>query len=218
MKAPMGNAGPSFHVPEGSHAAICTMVIDTGMHLSKGDWGEKNQRKVYMRFEIPGQIIPDGDYEGQPATIGVRKTFSMYKAAKLRGMLEMWRGKPFSDEDADAFDLEKVLGRSGTIQVYLNKNGYDTFDVITPYSGDALQSYAEPIWFDTEDPHNFDELPEWVQRKINLPSAADAAMQDEYADVQARQYEQEQKDTARTSGGTGFGSPSEDDFDDDIPF
>ena len=45
-------------------------------------------------------------------------TLSLHKKAKLRSILESWRGKSFSESDLkDGFDLSKLLGQPCQIQI-----------------------------------------------------------------------------------------------------
>jgi len=211
MRAPKGS-GSGFEIPDGSYGAVCIMVIDCGMQESNWDGNTTFKRQIYVRFELPEVTIPDGEYAGKSAGIGQRYTFSMHKKSNLRRDLQTWRGRPFTDAEAEGFDILSIVGRSCTLQVFMNEKGYNNINLITPYSGSLAAS--EPILtFDTEDfvQAQFDALPDWIQKKINLPSAEDRQMASEYDDVQSRQYAREQNDTAKTTG-------QMDDFDDDIPF
>lgn len=190
------------------------MVIDCGMVETNWDGSSSAyKRQVYVRFELPEVIIPSGEYEGKTAGIGQRYTFSMHKKSNLRRDLQTWRGKPFSDAEAEAFDLVSIAGRSATLQIFTNDKGYNSIQIITPYSGD-LKATEPVLVFDTEDYTDvqYKALPDWVQKKINLPSSENEALRDEYADVTAQQYEKEQRDTAN---GTDSAT---DDFSDSLPF
>ena len=231
MKAPKGSS-EGFSIPEGLHPAVCSMVIDCGVWERTGKFGTKQIHELYLRWILPNCIIPDGEYAGQPAAVGNRYNFSMFKKANLRKDLETWRGKPFSDSEADSFDIEKVLGGTCNLQLYTSDAGYTNIQLITPYRGPRLPAPEAPVVFDTSTPGIFDQLPEWVQKKINLPSEEALADQSEYADVVDGQPDiggfglsggedmplQQQADMQRQMEQPGDQVPVVEDWDDDIPF
>jgi hypothetical protein len=94
--------------PAGVHVARCIKVIDLGTQYNKKF--DKWQRKVMLTFELPHALIPDGDLKGQPFASSVFQTVSMNPKANLRAMLESWRGRAFSDKEAEEFDIIKLAG------------------------------------------------------------------------------------------------------------
>lgn len=198
MRAP-ANHGGGFEIPDGTYTAICIMVIDCGVWEREYMGQAKTKREIYLRWELPEVIIPDGEYAGKPAGIGSRYTFSMFKKANFCRDLSTWRGRPFTDKEAAEFDPATLAGQTCTLQVYTSDAGYANINLITPYKGSLKPS--EPIFvFDTEEytQAQFDKLPEWIQKKINLPDPADQETAAEYSDV--------------------ISQPGASDFDDDIPF
>ena len=104
--------------PEGLHPAVCVDVVDLG--IQKTTWGEKHQ--VELRWQIEDR---------NPATnkrFDVRKwyTLSLHEKASLRKDLECWRGRKFTDDEADEFDLEKLLGANCQLQVIHTLGGEGT--------------------------------------------------------------------------------------------
>ena len=91
--------------PTGPHAAVCCDVVDLG--VLKVAWGgkEKQQHKV----RIVWQIDEDRD-DGKPHQVSKRYTLSLHEKAGLRKDLESWRGRPFTPEELDGFDLETLIG------------------------------------------------------------------------------------------------------------
>src|SRR5688572_23018431 len=47
---------------------------------------------------------------GKPFLVRRRYTCSLHEKAALRGDLESWRGRAFTDQELQAFDLESLLG------------------------------------------------------------------------------------------------------------
>jgi hypothetical protein len=57
---------------------------------------------------------------GERHTVSARYTVSLHKKSRLRQHLEMWRGKAFTAEELKGFDLEKLIGANGQMQVVHN--------------------------------------------------------------------------------------------------
>jgi hypothetical protein len=99
--------------PEGLHPAVCCDVVDLG--LQDTPWGQKE--KVEIRWQIE-ESNPDNG--GKPFDVRKRFTLSLHEKANLRITLETWRGRKFSDEELEGFDLEKLLGVPCQVQVIHN--------------------------------------------------------------------------------------------------
>ena len=91
--------------PSGTFAAVAVDVVDLGQ--IKVSWGgkEKSQHKI----TIVWQIDEDRD-DGKPHTVRKRYTLSLHEKAQLRKDLESWRGRPFTDEELQGFDVETIIG------------------------------------------------------------------------------------------------------------
>lgn len=104
------NSSQSFTpAPEGLHAGVLVDTIDLGM--IDGKFGKK--RKVVLRWQI-AQINPETKkrYIAQK-----RYTASLHKKSSLRKDLETWRGKALTKEECENFDLEKLIGKNGQLQI-----------------------------------------------------------------------------------------------------
>lgn len=95
--------------PEGLHQAVCVDVVDLG--LQPTPWGEK--QKVDIRWQID-QADPTS---GRQFMTTKRYTLSLNEKATLRQHLEAWRGKKFTAEELQGFDLEKLIGVNCQIQI-----------------------------------------------------------------------------------------------------
>lgn len=100
--------------PEGLHPAACCDVVDLG--LVDTQFGQKH--KVEIRWQLEEAIESE---KGLIRPI-VRQRFtnSLHEKAKLRGVLETWRGRKFTKDELAGFDLEKLIGASCQIQVIHN--------------------------------------------------------------------------------------------------
>ena len=98
--------------PEGLHTAVCVDVVDLGVQQSQ--WGEKHKVRVVW------QIDATNAETGRRFNVMSHYTLSLHKKAKLRQHLETWRGKKFTEEQLQGFDLEKLLTANCQIQVSHN--------------------------------------------------------------------------------------------------
>lgn len=203
-----GGGGDFSPMPSGNHVAVCNMVVDLGKQRSNGQYGEKVQHKVFIRWETPDEQIDWTDKDGNQQTgnrvIGSFYTVSLHENATLRATLESWRGRRFTPEELAGFDITKLLGAPCMINVtHAEKNGktYANVVSVTPLpkamKENPPKSSLGLFLYDDDNTGTFDQLPEWLQKKIN----------DRVRD-------------AGTSSGGGSGSIDDgfDDLNDDMPF
>ncbi len=102
--------------PEGLHSAVCVDVVDLGMMDNKFN-PEKPQHKIRVVWQIE-----ETDPENQDKRFIVSKmyTLSLHEKAQLRKDLEGWRARKFSPDELKGFDVEKLLGAPGQVQVIHN--------------------------------------------------------------------------------------------------
>jgi hypothetical protein len=110
-------------IPLGTHVARCIRVIDIG--TQEGQWKGETTRapKVVIGWELPLELIPDGEYQGQPFFISEFYTASLNEKAKLRGHLANWRGRDFTPEELGGFDLAHILGKPCMLSVVMSETG-----------------------------------------------------------------------------------------------
>jgi len=108
--------------PAGTHSAVCVDVVDLGILAVTYAGETKEQHKI----EIVWQIAEDRD-DGKPYTIKRRYTCSLHEKASLRRDLESWRGKPFTDEECQGFDIEVLIGVPCMLGVVHNTTAKGTF-------------------------------------------------------------------------------------------
>jgi hypothetical protein len=114
--------------PAGTHLAICYRLIDLGTQLTTYQGQPpRPQHKIVISWELPEARMADG----QPYTVHQRYTFSLHKQAALRADLESWRGRPFTDEELEAFDLERLLGQPCMLSIVHRQHGDRTHAHVT---------------------------------------------------------------------------------------
>lgn len=121
-------------VPSGAFIGRCYSLIDLGTQRSDGQYGVKDQHKIQIGWELFGDD-DDGnpltvETEGgktMPMTIKKSYTVSLHEKAGLRRDLASWRGKDFTDEEAKAFDVSKLLGQYCMVNVTVSENNGKTY-------------------------------------------------------------------------------------------
>lgn len=109
------NDGPKFKPhPEGTFTAVCVDVIDLGERLEMFGGKIKIQPKCALVFAT-GQKNTD---TGEPFYLHPEFSVSMHEKAKLRAFLGAWRGKSYTEEQADqGAPLKKLVGKPVTLTV-----------------------------------------------------------------------------------------------------
>jgi len=159
--------------PEGNHLAVCYMVCDLGYHEKEWQGVTNSKRQVRLAFELSGAAMEDG----QPFSVSQNYTLSLSPKANLTRDLQSWRGKQFTDEELQGFDLFNVLGKPCLVNVIHNKSqdGQKTYANIASIAalpkGMAVPETANSLVrfsLDEFDQNVFNSLPDWLQKKINV--------------------------------------------------
>jgi hypothetical protein len=159
-------------VEEGLHQAICFRMYDLGTQYNE-TFGTKG-RKVLLMWELPGQRIQierDGEKLDLPRAASKQYTMSLHKKANLRHDLESWRGKKFTQDELDGFDITKVLGANCTLQIQHETKGEKTYANITnvlPLVSGQKREAENTVWYYSisEHPEIPADTPEWVSKII----------------------------------------------------
>ena len=104
------NTGGDFElIPAGTHIARCVQMVHVGTVLETIKGQDKELNKVRISWELPNETKEFKEGEGEkPYLMAKDYTLSMDERANLRKMLESWRGKGFTPEEAEAFDITKL--------------------------------------------------------------------------------------------------------------
>ena len=156
-------------IPEGIYPAICVRVIDLGLQTSQ--MFGTTSHKVLFCWEVP-EVTIEVDGVDMPKMISREFTVSLGEKSNLRPFLESWRGKSFTEEELEGFDLKAVLGAPCQAQIVHNDKGYEKINVMALPKGMPIPKPAtELIYFDLSVANCLEQmakLPEWVQEKIKL--------------------------------------------------
>lgn len=200
------SGGGNFkQVPQGVFIGRCYSLIDLGTQTTTGQYGTKQQHKVRIGWELFGEdesgapLTIDVDGVQMPMTISKSYTMSLHEKSGLRRDLAAWRGRDFTDEEASAFDVSKLLGAYCMINVTeSDSNGktYRNVGGITPLPSALKNAKPAPVHdhvifnLDEPDMKVFDKFhqkmqdaikssPEWAKLNGGLHSASPTPMADE---------------------------------------
>ena len=183
------NAGKKRELaPQGNHVAICYKMIELGTITDTFKGEEVTRHRVTLSWELSNEFI---DFDGVKSPISVSKEFtlSMHEKAILRKMLESWRGKAFTKDEAKSFDITKLMGVPCMVNVLHATSGagnqYENVSSITPLPKgmEIPTQFNDSFEFsiDGYDQAKFDTFPDFIKDKINGS-----------AEMQARQVDQGQ--------------------------
>lgn len=188
------SGGSKFPILEaGSYPAMCYAIVDIGQQYNK-TFNNYAQKVIFM-WELPGEEI-EIEGEMKPRAISETYTNSLGEKANLRKMLENWRGRAFTQEEMDGFDLRNVLGKACMISVV-----HGTKSDGSPYAkvgsvSKMPKGMSVPqkttnalILFDLDAPdalENLQKLPEWVQNRIKESETYKEKMRPDASVVEAR--------------------------------
>lgn len=161
--------GDFENVPVGVHVARCYRIVDLGTH--EGEWkGKKTvRRQVSIYWELPNALMSDG----RPFSIFKTYTLSLAEKAGLRKDLEAWRGRQFSTQELEGFDLTKVLGHPVMLNiVHVEKDGktFSNISSMMPLVGGMVPpAGVNPtllFTMDNFDGEVFEGFPDGLKNKI----------------------------------------------------
>lgn len=191
--------------PIGTHIARCIKIIDLG--IQHGEYkGEPTRRsEILVTWELPEELTTIDGVE-VPIITSKFYTNSLHEKATLRRDLEGWRGRLFTEEELDNFDLESVLTKPCMITVVGGDNGKTK---VASVSGLPKKTICPPqvnpsftLWLDDEfDQTKFDQISDGIKKIIQ---------------------KSEEWDAIQNGRSTAASEPTEQDFpekyDDDVPF
>jgi hypothetical protein len=163
----------------GMHHAVCYGIVDLGTQPG-GQFEPK--RKVAFLWEVPAERIKfekDGQKKDLPRGVTATYTLSLHTKGLLRPMLESWRGKAFTTEELNGFDLKTILGANCLLNIVhaagTGKNAGKTYanvkSVNPPMKGTPrLTSENVPLFFSIDECGDTitvpPTVPDWLKGKI----------------------------------------------------
>ena len=201
----------------GVYTGIATAIIDLG--IQENMMYGKQQRKAIIVWNIVGETVKVNDEE-LPRVISKEYTMSLGEKSTLRKDLEAWRGRPFTTEELQGFDLKNILNVPCQLQInQQEKNGKTYVNIAAIMAipkGMSVAPVDSTYVFDTYDLstwENYDKIANWIKEKIK--KALNLA--ETQLDLYIKDYEENKKEQEGKKQEEG----TEDDTEvpqDDLPF
>jgi hypothetical protein len=165
-------------MPIGMHQAVCFGIVDLGTQPTNNPQ-HRPSRKVAFIWEVPSERIEfekDGRKVNLPRNITAMWTCSLHKKSNMRAMLQSWRGRPFTEEELDGFDLQNIMGANCLLNVVHTPKGDKTYANVASVNPLAkgmvkMKPENETLTFDLDKylakEYDFPKnLPEWLKAKV----------------------------------------------------
>lgn len=193
MNAPASSGNYTQHlIEQGQYPARLVWLMAVGTQESSFNGEIKRQKKLILGFELPTELLPaDHPRKGEPSFISETFTFSMSEKASMRAFINQWRGKILTDEEAQKFDIGKMLSAPAVLNIVHKASKADSSKIyanIGSVSSEASQKKMMPtfsvppqvnqsIYFNVDwlnvDAQTaqyamgeFNKIPEYYQKKI----------------------------------------------------
>jgi hypothetical protein len=168
-------------IPVGSHVARCYLLVDMGEQLQDGKYGQTVQHKIRLGWEVFGEdetgapLTVEIDGVQRQMTIGKTYTLSLNEKAGLRKDLISWRGRDFTPEELEGFDIANILNVYCMLNITTSeKDGktYTNISAITPLPSSMKNLKPQPdhqvVTFNLDEPdwEAFEALPDWLSDTI----------------------------------------------------
>lgn len=162
-------------VSPGTKGARCFGVIDLGTQLPNNPTF-KPMRKVLIQWEIPEETY---EFDGKVMPVTIMKEYSLTlgkkkKASNLRKDLDSWRGTPFTEAEAQGFDIRNLIGVPCMLSIaHYEKQDGETGAKVAAVSGLPRGMTVPPLVhpkvyyeIDLGKGKEFEALPEWIRKKL----------------------------------------------------
>ena len=166
-------SGKDFAIsPEGTHMAVSTLVADVGLQPGSSQFPDPKV-KIFIRWEIPAERVTyekDGKEVEGPQIIYANYTASVGPKANLRKVIESWRGKAMTDQEAELFDVRNLLGKTCMLQVVHSPDGKyaNVKNVMAPPKGTKpLDAEGPSVYYGTDDDAAYADLPKFLREKVD---------------------------------------------------
>lgn len=200
-------------IEAGLHPFVIQGVYHVGTIPGSGGFDAKNT--LVIVFELP-EVAPieskddKGHLKLLPRVLSKRYTLSFNSKARLRIELESLRGKPFTEDEAKTFEVQRLLGAGGQLQVMHTHKDDRTFanvNALLPApKGVKYKGSLDQVCFSVDCLENAAELdgqhiPDWIKELVKKS--------EEYNDLLRNGGRVKQEAVQQ---------PSEDPSQDDVPF
>lgn len=164
---------PRELIPQGSHIARCIGLVHIGTYASTDQSGKPDQKnEIRLTFEFPDVLGTNKEGDKLPLILSQGYRLSMGPKANLRKIVEGMIGTSLDDEEAYAFDTERLVGMPCAVVVKhkTSKKGskYETIASVAPLMKDQVAKEASRpykiLTYDKWDEVFFQSLPEFLRK------------------------------------------------------
>lgn len=164
-------------IPAGNYIARCYQMLQIGTVEEIVMGAVKTLNKVRIGWELPTELKVFNPEKGeQPFTISKEFTLSMHEKSNLRKLLASWRGKDFTEEEAESFDITKLLSVPCMINVIHKPAKSDPTKVYEEISNVSPMpkgvkcpnqiNQTMCLEYESFDQELFNSLPDFIKTKI----------------------------------------------------
>jgi len=162
-------------VPAGNHVARCYSMVYSGTIETEYLGEKKKAKKVHITWELPNELKVFKQENGeQPMVLSKAFTLSLSEKSTLRPFLESWRGKAFTQAEADGFDITNVVGHPCMLNVIhkTKKDGNIKAEISAlssmPKGLTCPPQINQSVIFSVEefDADIFSKFPDWLKDEI----------------------------------------------------
>lgn len=170
-------SAPRELTPAGNYIARCYSMVEIG-HVTETIQGKvKTLHKVRIGWEFPNELKVFSPEKGeQPLTFSEEYTLSMNEKSNLRKMLASWRGQDFTQQEAESFDITKLIGKTCMVNIIHKPSASDPTKIYanigsvssTP-KGLSVPEQINPTFilsYDDFSTEKFDTLPDFIKEKM----------------------------------------------------
>lgn len=173
IRASAKSGAPRQIPTAGTHIARCYQMIDLGTHNKEWQGKTRKSHEIRVSWELPLETADFGKGTEEPFAVHKTYTLSLSEKANLRHDLETWRGRTFTEEQLESFDVATVIGVPCMVTVtHVEKNG-NTYANVTAVTGLPKGSVCpravnSPVEFSMEshDEAVFRTLPDFLKEII----------------------------------------------------
>lgn len=143
------NGGKDFEqAPVGTHVARCIKLIDLGTQFGEYQGKPTSARKIVISWELPNELMTEGDYAGKPFIVSKFYTASLSEKANLRRDLINWRGRDFTEKELAGFESKNILDKPCMVQITANDKGkHKVTGVMAMMKGATCPERVNPLTY-----------------------------------------------------------------------
>ena len=186
---------------DGVYTAVSSMLIDMGVQKSE-KYG-KSSRKFIIVWNIENEFV-EVNGEQLPRVMSKEYTMSLGEKSNLRKDLQAWRGKQFTPEELEGFNLLNIINKGCQLQILNTENNGKTYTNIVSImalpKGMEVSELDKTIVFDTYDEttwNNYTQIPNWMQERIKQCEN----LSENGLDIFIKEYEESQPQETKQENG-----------------